>query len=141
MKGQRGPEMDRIFLDANVLFSAAYGSPGIQRLWDMARNGQCKIIASAYVIEEARRNLESPEHLSRLERLIEEIEVVPESDPEMPCPIALAEKDRPVVIAAIQAGATHLLTGDLKHFRSHLGQVVQGLRIQTPREYLNRLSR
>lgn len=130
--------MDRVFLDANVLFSAAYGSPGIGKLWDMARHGECKLLASVYVIEEARRNLEEPGHILRLEELVEEVEVVMESDPSIPCPIALAEKDCPVVKAAIQSRATHLLTGDLRHFRPYLGRAVQGLRIQTPREYLSK---
>jgi uncharacterized protein len=49
--------VNRVFLDANVLFSRAYGSPGIRRLWDQASEGRCVLLASEYTIHEARRNL------------------------------------------------------------------------------------
>jgi hypothetical protein len=29
--------LDRIFLDANILFLIAYGSPELSRLWNLAR--------------------------------------------------------------------------------------------------------
>lgn len=128
--------MDRVFLDANVLFSAAYGSPGLRRLWDMARTGRCQLLASAHVIEEARRNLDCPESLAELDELVKEVEIVPECDPQVPCPVNLPENDRPVLMAAILARATHLVTGDLKHFGAYRGQAIQGVLIQTPRDYL-----
>ena len=45
---------DKLFLDANILFSVAYGSPGLDRLWKLAKKGHCELIASQYVIEEAK---------------------------------------------------------------------------------------
>jgi hypothetical protein len=47
--------VDRVFLDANVLFSAAYieGS-GLARLWQLA---DAELLSSDYATEEARRNL------------------------------------------------------------------------------------
>lgn len=132
--------MDRVFLDANVLFSAAYGSPGLRRLWNRAQEGRCQLLASAYVIEEARHNLDSSEFSSRLDELVRGLEIVPEPDPGIPCPIDLPDKDRPVIMAAIQARATHLLTGDLKHFGPYRGQVIQGMRIDIPRDYLDQCS-
>jgi hypothetical protein len=52
--------VDRIFLDANIFFSIAYGSPGLKRLEELAQNKQCSLFASKYVIEEAKRNLSDP---------------------------------------------------------------------------------
>jgi predicted nucleic acid-binding protein len=47
--------VDRVFLDANVLFSAAYRSDsGLLKLWKLKRT---KLITSTYALEEARTNL------------------------------------------------------------------------------------
>jgi len=128
--------MDRLFLDANVLFSIAYGSPGLEIFWNMYREGRCKLLVTAYVIEEAMRNLSRPGQIKRLEDLVMEVEIVPESDPEMPCPVVLPVKDRPVLLAAVQARATHLITGDLQHFSACRGKIIQGVLVCTPRDYL-----
>lgn len=128
--------MDRLFLDANVLFSIAYGSPSLETFWNMSREGRCKLLVTAYVIEEARRNLSRPGQIKRLEDLVMEVEIVPESDPEMPCPVLLPVKDRPVLLAAVQARATHLITGDLQHFSAYQGKIIQGVLVCTPRDYL-----
>lgn len=131
--------MDRLFLDANVLFSAAYGSPALNQLWERERHNRCRLLASNYVIEEARRNLEQQEHLIRLEKLVAQLRIVPEADTTIPCPINLPVKDHPVLVAAIQARATHLITGDLRHFAPYRGQVIVGVRICTPRDYFSSL--
>jgi predicted nucleic acid-binding protein len=128
--------VDRVFLDANVLFSAAYGSPGLTRLWAMAAVGGVELLSSGYAVSEAWRNLDLPEQRERLERLLSVVTVVPEPDTTVPCPVDLPPKDRPVLLAAIQAGATHLLTGDLAHFGPYRGHTVGGVLICTPRDYL-----
>ena len=53
--------MDSSFLDANVLFSAAYRSDaGLRKLW---RLPGVRIVSSAYAVEEARRNLSQPRNI------------------------------------------------------------------------------
>lgn len=130
--------MDRVFLDANILFSIAYGSRSLGNLQEMARQGRCKLLASAYVVKEAMRNLSSREQITRLNELVADLEIVPEVDPEMPCPIFLPEKDRPVFQAAVQSHATCLITGDLEHFGAYRGKTTSGVLICTPRDYFNR---
>jgi hypothetical protein len=50
-----GFTLDRVFLDANVLYSAAYLKlSGLIRLWNL---DEVQLLRSAYAIEEARRNL------------------------------------------------------------------------------------
>ncbi len=50
--------MDLVFLDANILFSAAYRSDaGLKRLWKLPG---ARMITSAYAIEETYRNLDYP---------------------------------------------------------------------------------
>jgi predicted nucleic acid-binding protein len=51
--------IDRLFLDANVLFSAAYQpDSGIARLWKFK---DVELLTSAYAAEEARVNLSERE--------------------------------------------------------------------------------
>jgi predicted nucleic acid-binding protein len=93
------------------------------------------------VIEEAKRNLFQPEQLKKLEAFLSRVQTVPEVDPEIPCPISLPEKDRPVLLAAISIKADYLLTGDSIHFGRYFGQVINGVRICRPRDYLSRSQR
>jgi predicted nucleic acid-binding protein len=127
---------DKLFLDANILFSLAYGSPGLDRLWKLAEKGNCQLIASQYVIEEAKRNLDQQEHLDKLERYLSKLTIVAEADPSIPCPIDLPDKDSPVLMAAIAAKADYLLTGDVTHFGKYFGKTIMGVRISTARDYL-----
>ena len=128
--------IDRIFLDANILFSVAYGSPGLNRLWKSAQPKRCMLFASHFVVEEARRNLFRPEQMERLEDYLSEVRIVPEVDPTLSCPIDLPEKDRPVLMAAISIKADYLITGDSTHFGKYFGRTVNGVRICRPRDYL-----
>lgn len=127
--------MDRLFLDANVLFSAAYREDaGSRGLWSLEG---AELLTSGYALEEARRNLESDQQRSRLAQLAAELELVPEAPSDsLPGEFDLPEKDRPIVAAAVQAGATHLVTGDLSHFGPYLGRTVAGIRFLRPADLL-----
>ena len=128
--------VDRVFLDANILFSVAYGSLGLGQLRELAQKGQCLLLASGFVIEEARRNLDHPAQLKRLESFLAHVQIVLEADTSIPCPIDLAEKDQPVLMAAISAKADFLLTGDLQHFGKYFGQTIRRVKICMARDYL-----
>lgn len=128
---------ERVFLDANVLFSIAYGSPGLEQLWSDAKNEKYELFASQYVIEEAKRNLYRREQLDALNRLLSEVRVAPEADPTIPCPIPLPEKDRPVLLAALSCKADYLITGDVTHFGKYFGKKIRTLRICAPRDFFN----
>ena len=127
--------MDRLFLDANVLFSAAYRrDAGIARLW---RFGDVELMTSPYAAEEARTNLIERDQRQRLGTLLERVRIVIGISG-LPPGITLPEKDRPILQAAIQAGATHLLTGDKRHFGKYLGQRYGGVLVLAPAEYFRR---
>lgn len=127
---------DRVFLDANVLFSAAYRvDSALVALWTPAR--AINVCSSQYAIEEARRNMEDSDARERLEKLIAGVEMVPEvATGRVPTGITLPEKDRPILLAAIATGATHLLTGDRAHFGSYFGRQIGGVLVQRPGDYL-----
>jgi uncharacterized protein len=130
-----------VFLDANILFSAAYRpGAGLLRLWDLS---DVRLLTSSYALEEARRNILNPEQSVRLEGLAKSIVVVPEVSEEavLPDTLDLALKDRPILAAAIHARASHLLTGDMRHFGAYFGRVIAGVRIMLPGDYLRAGSR
>ncbi|HYA26233.1 MAG TPA: PIN domain-containing protein [Terriglobales bacterium] len=126
--------MDRLFLDANVLFSAAYrAGAGLLRLWTMQHVMLC---SSRYALEEARVNLENEVQRTRLVRLSSRLQLFEGTQLELPRGIHLPEKDVPIILAAIDAQATHLLTGDLRHFGPYLGKKIAGITIALPGDYL-----
>ena len=128
---------DRIFVDANILFSVAYGSSGLSRLWELAKEHRCRLFASDYVVEEARRNLIHAEHLEKLEAYLSNVQIIYEIAPQIPCPIELPMKNRPILLSAIFIKANYLITGDEIHFGKYFGKTVSGVKICRPRDYFN----
>ena len=127
--------MDRLFLDANILFSAAYRPDGrTNELWSLAG---VRLTTSEYAVTEARRNLSEQDQRERLDALVGAIEVVSTILAPLPQGIDLPAKDWPILQAAIGCGATHLITGDHRHFGALFGQVIAGVRVTTVREYLS----
>jgi hypothetical protein len=116
------------------LFSAAYReASGLKRLW---RLPGVELFTSAYASEEARRNLLSADQRARLEDLLTQTRIVGESDAPSPSGVRLPNKDIPILKAAIAAGATHLVTGDVKDFGRYLDQRIAGILIVTPADFL-----
>lgn len=134
----------RLFLDANVLFTAAHNPEGKAALVVEVAKGQGSwgIVTSELAIEEARRNLgkKFPAALSRLEQMLAGMHRVSPPPPHE-CPVPLIEKDRPILHAAMAARATHLLTGDRRHFGPHMNSPERtgGVNIQTVAQFLESL--
>jgi len=132
--------MDRVFLDANILFSAAYvPTSRLRRLWSLR---ETELVSSEFALNEARRNLlaYAPEGVGLLEQLCSRVTIVPEVVSSLPLPdgIALPDKDQPILAAATAAGCTHLLTGDTRHFGDLYGRRVRGVLVLTPAQYLRK---
>ena len=128
--------MDRLFVDANVLFSAAYrADAGVVRLWDL---DSAVLLTSDYAVAEARRNLADRDQLERLAGLLDRVEVTSGGSvgPADRHGIELPEKDWPIIGGAMAAGATHLITGDVRHFGSYFGQRLLGVVVMAPAQYL-----
>jgi len=130
----------RVFVDANVLFTAAYSPKGnAAALFESVPK---LIVTSDYAAEEARRNIlaKKPAGSGELERILSRIDVAP-SAPGGACPIDLPEKDRPIFMSALKAKATHLVTGDLKDFGPRMNQPKKsaGIVIQTITDFLKGL--
>lgn len=131
--------MDRLFLDACVVFSAAYNpSSPLRRLWEL-RN--VALLASDFVLEEARRNLAllRPERLDALGQLTGQLEIVTATLTTVPPEVQrLPDKDRPVFLSSLAGRATHFLTVDKKHFGSLFGKRVGKVLILSSGEYMMR---
>ncbi len=131
--------MDRIFLDANVLYSAAYMEDGgLGGLWTLEG---VELLSSAYAIEEARRNLavDRPAALARLRRFTAALTLVnPPQGLKLPPNVRLDPKDQPILLAAIHGKAGYLLTGDARHFDHLHGKRIEGVIVLRPAQYFHR---
>jgi predicted nucleic acid-binding protein len=129
--------VDELFLDANVLFSAAYRpDTPIRRLWRLPGT---RLLTSLYASEEARRNLREGRQRVDLEELLASVSIVeasadPEAHPDLET-VKLPDKDMPILLAAVAAGATHLVTGDLTHFGQYYGSRIAGVLVLPPAAY------
>ncbi|MBK5939818.1 hypothetical protein CCR96_11295 [Halochromatium roseum] len=134
----------RLFLDANVLFTAAHNPNGKAALvLELANAGLWQPVTSPYALEEARRNLERkyPACLAELDRRVAELRLVVDSGLG-DCPQGLAEKDCPIYLAARSCQADVLLTGDLRDFGFLMNapDKTEGMCIQTVADFLESLS-
>ena len=135
----------RLFLDANVLFTAAHNPRGKAALvMELGKRGHFALATSAYASEEAHRNLarKFPESLSRFDAQLQGVRLV-SHHADRPFPPDLAEKDRPVFQAAAAWRATHLLTGDSRDFGPCMNRPDDtfGIVVQTVGEFLRTVPR
>lgn len=135
--------MSRVFLDANLLFSAAISPGGVARaIFDLARRHEIIVLfVSGYAVEEALGNLQRKQagQVSELLSLLDGIGYVE------PPPARLVERlkdsvadpnDLPILAGAIWAEADLLVTGDRKHFGELYGKYVGGCLVMKPRDAL-----
>ena len=128
----------RVFLDANVLFSAAYRETGSVRVFfALADAHACTLVSSAYAVDEARRNIlaKHPDRVGDLETLLGRVALCRE-----PTAASLAwaaahhlpPKDAPILAAAIEARCNLLVTGDRTHFGALFGRELRGTVVLLP---------
>jgi predicted nucleic acid-binding protein len=134
----------RIFLDANVLFSAAKSDGAVRRLLALVSEAGHECWADGYVVEEARRNLvaKAPEGVPALSALLGRVRLAAAQ----PHPgaaeatVALPEKDRPVLAAAIRLKCDALVTGDRTHFGAFDRKRLGGVTMYSPRRLAEALA-
>lgn len=136
----------RVFLDANVLFSAAKSNGAVRRLLQLLVERGHECWADAYVLAEAQRNLvaKGPEALQVLAALLPHLKLAAaapphERDAHRSDTAWLPEKDRPVLAAAIRLRCDALVTGDRTHFGAGYGRTFAGVAVHSPRSLAERL--
>jgi predicted nucleic acid-binding protein len=134
--------LDWVFLDANVLYSAAYLElTGLTRLWSFE---DAQLLSSPYAIAESTRNLhiDRPEAVPRLKRLLGSVAIVDAPQGlKLLRAIRLDPKDQPILLAALHGKADYLLTGDVRHFGHLYGKRVEGVLVLRPARYFERRRR
>jgi predicted nucleic acid-binding protein len=133
----------KLFLDANVVFSAAHREEGrVQALVALAVATGCVVVTSRHALAEARRNLEAKSrgYEARLDAILERVSVVAEA------PRAIVEwarskglplQDAPILAAAVHARCDLLLTGDARDFGRFYDHTLHGVRVVAPARALD----
>ena len=133
----------RVFLDANILFSAAKTDGAVRRLLRLLMDAGHVCCVDDYVVSEARRNLsrKGPQAVAVLDALLPLLEPASASQP-APERVELdwlPEKDRPVLASAIRLRCDALLTGDRSDFGPGYGRSFSGVTVFSPRALFEEL--
>lgn len=135
----------RVFLDANILFSAAHRTEGsVRAFFRLAGAGACELIASAFAVDEARRNVarKYPASVAGLEALLARLALCEEPSAEdlrWARSSGLPEKDAPILAAAARAKADLLVTGDRTDFGALYERKLRGVEVLPPRLAIQRI--
>lgn len=136
--------MKRVFLDANVLFTAAHNPRGKAAfIVELAATAGLKLFTCSYAREEAERNIiaKYPACTTVFYQLLQSITVLPVTSLSAASPDILPAKDVPIFAAAVFCRATHLLTGDTRHFGPLMNQadLCGGMVVQTVAQFLDNI--
>lgn len=137
--------MRRLFLDANVLFSAAHKPDSAQGLLiDFAERQLIDAVSSSYAFDEALRNLtrKSPDAVaarwSRINSLVQ-ASAEPDADLLTWAATVVVAKDAPILACAVRAQVDWLVTGDRRDFGHLYSTTQRGVIIVPPAEAIRRL--
>jgi rRNA-processing protein FCF1 len=127
----------RVFLDANILFSAAKSDGAIRWLLNRMLAEKVECCIDEFVLTEARRNLATKDQgaLLELDGLAQRLRIFPlKAPPAQPRELRwLAAKDWPILAAAMRLKCDALLTGDKTHFGPGYGKAFGGVTIHSPK--------
>ncbi len=139
---------DRIFVDSSVLISASISKSGYARdLIFLGIDGSVQLVASAYVLEETRRNLarKSPGAIEFF-RMFLELGIVQLVDPPRSLVVQVAHrvepKDAAIIAGAIAADCPVIATFDRRHLLAEADQILRdwAVHVEMPGAIIQRLS-
>lgn len=116
----------RIFIDANILFSAANRASATRDLFNAAAE-HAELVTNPHAWEEAHRNLsyKRAEHLSGINDLKKKLAI--SSALGRIDQAILPHHDIPILAGAVGAGCSHIWTSDKKHFGKWYGRQMHGV--------------
>jgi predicted nucleic acid-binding protein len=119
----------RIFLDANILFSASSPASATRLLFDAAFRYSEELVTNPHAAQEARNNLrlKRPELLPEFDSIIKRITMTNAFS--LVSEVKLPAQDVPVLAGAVGSRCNYLWTGDKRHFGELFGKVVHGVTI------------
>jgi len=118
----------RVFLDANILFSAADKKSATRKLLDKLLE-KAEAVTNLHAWEESLRNIQLKQENNYKEifklkdRIIFTNAFYKNFDMHLPA------TDIPILAGAIGSKCTHLWTGDKKHFGKYFGKAIHGVKI------------
>ena len=136
--------MRRLFLDANVLFSAAHKPVSAQRLLiEFAARALIEVVSSPYALDEANRNLKrkSPQSgvaWAKIESILQ-LAIEPDVESLAWAGKLVVAKDAPILASAARAKVDWLVTGDRADFGSLFFTTQRGMLVMPPSEAIRRL--
>ncbi len=121
----------KIFLDANILFSAAKRGSAMSHFVKYLSQNHI-VITSDYAQQEADRNIAAKREEWQLDykQILKLIQIVPSVDRQIQ--VKIADKDRPILATAIVQECNYLITGDKRDFGHLFGHVIDNVKIATP---------
>ncbi len=119
----------KIFLDANIIFSAAKTDSATRRFFEMLCSSGHILFTSEHAVEEAQRNLslKRVQHLDGLSSILPEIKITKLSV-ELP-ELKMNENDKDLICSAFAIGCDVFWTGDKRHFGSYYGAEIHGVKV------------
>ena len=118
----------KVFLDANILFSASFPKSLLADFLGGLEQ-HAVLLTNAYARTEAERNIaaKAPKRLAAYHEFANKLQVVRLLVFDLD--VKLTDKDRPILCGAIAAHADYLLTGDKKDFGHLYGHTICGVKI------------
>ena len=132
----------RIFLDANILFSAVKSDGAVHAFVAMLLDVGHECWVDGYVVDEARRNImaKAPARLPHLDGLVSRLRMSVVAPAAARAEVdGRPEKDRLVLAAAVALECDALVTGDRAHFGKFYGRLLAGVMIHSPRSLYDHL--
>ncbi|MBI4225609.1 DUF4935 domain-containing protein [Candidatus Roizmanbacteria bacterium] len=135
----------RVFLDANVFFSAFYGSENCERIIKAHQLEEIYLVTSKQVLEESLKNIQDkiPQVISSFkdflmnnppELLADPLKINPKIK------LLVDKKDQPIFTSAILGKVKYFITGNIKDFKVKELEKVTGISVLTPKQLIERLN-
>lgn len=137
--------MTRIFVDANVWFSAFYGSPHCEKIIKAHLEGKITAVINRQVLSELVTNItrKIPAAVKPLQAFLESSPPqIVISSPKTPVLFKFLAhpKDLPILLSAHQAGVEIFVTGNTKDFKVSLIKQKLGLEVLSPAVAVSKLN-
>ncbi len=128
-----------VFLDTSTILAACWSAKGLSRLLiEYAPTAGWELVTADYCLSEVEKNVRKhPAGAAEWRRSIQRQLTMIGSVYVIDRPIVFdATKDRPVLLSAIGGNAEYLVTSDTTDFAHVLGTVVYGVKVRTPKTFL-----
>ncbi len=132
----------KVFIDANIWFSAFYGSPNCEKIINAFVDDKILAVISQQVLEESVRNFKEkiPHLLPSFQELIYRYPPLIITDPKEINHLikTLVERyDQPIFSSAIIAKVDFFTTGNIKHFKIKQLEKLTKIKIVTPKQLVD----